>query len=194
MPKRLIGFFNQTINMEYFDVLNEEGNKTGVVKSRGEVHRDGDWHRAAHVWAIDSKRELLMQKRAPNKDSHPNKWDMAIGGHLLAGDDSITAAIREAKEELGLDLDKKDLEYLFAGKTQIILNDGKFINNSFSDTYLLKRDFDISEISFDKAEIVELKFISFLELEKLFHAKDSNLVPHDEEFRKLFEILHKRYG
>ncbi len=31
---------------EYFDILNEDGEKTGEVKSRKEVHTKGYWHKA----------------------------------------------------------------------------------------------------------------------------------------------------
>ena len=37
---------------ELFDVVDAGGNLTGIVKRRGDVHRDGDWHRAIHVWVI----------------------------------------------------------------------------------------------------------------------------------------------
>ena len=55
--------------MEYFDVLDENGNKTGKLKLRNEVHRDGDWHRGVHVWIINSFGELLLQRRSPNKEN-----------------------------------------------------------------------------------------------------------------------------
>lgn len=45
--------------MEYFEVLDEKGNKIGKVKLRSEVHRDGDWHKAVDVWIFNSKSELL---------------------------------------------------------------------------------------------------------------------------------------
>lgn len=34
---------------EYFDLLDENGNKTGETKLRNEVHRDGDWHKAVYM-------------------------------------------------------------------------------------------------------------------------------------------------
>lgn len=33
---------------ECFDILDENGNYTGITKLRKEVHRDGDWHKTAH--------------------------------------------------------------------------------------------------------------------------------------------------
>ena len=79
---------NQTTDPEeYFDILDEHGNKTDRIKPRSEVHRDGDWHRAVHIWIINNQGEILLQRRAPDKDTHPNFWDISVGGHLQAGDD-----------------------------------------------------------------------------------------------------------
>ena len=38
---------------EYFDVLDSNGHKTGRIKLRSEVHRDGDWHRAVNIWIVN---------------------------------------------------------------------------------------------------------------------------------------------
>jgi len=41
----------------------------GIGKARGEVHRDGDWHRSVHVWlASSAERSLLLQQRSETKD------------------------------------------------------------------------------------------------------------------------------
>jgi len=45
-----------------------------------------------------------LQKRSPFKDSHPNMWDISSAGHLTADDNSLSVAIREIKEELGVDI------------------------------------------------------------------------------------------
>ena len=50
------------MNKEYFDILDENGNKTGKTKLRSEVHRDGDWHKAVHIWIINNKGDILLQR------------------------------------------------------------------------------------------------------------------------------------
>ena len=42
----------------------------------------------------------------------PNMWDITAGGHVLAGEFGFQAAIREAKEELGIELDKNDMTFI----------------------------------------------------------------------------------
>jgi 8-oxo-dGTP diphosphatase len=100
------------MKMEYFDILDENGNKTGITKLRNEVHRDGDWHKAVHIWIINNKKEILLQRRCATKDSNPNMLDISCAGHLTAGDNSLDGAIRELKEELNLDVNKEDLEFI----------------------------------------------------------------------------------
>ena len=59
--------------MEYLDILDKSGNKTGEKKPRKEVHSKGYWHKGVHIWIINSNRELLVQRRSSNKDVYPNK-------------------------------------------------------------------------------------------------------------------------
>ncbi|RDX92899.1 Nudix hydrolase 3 [Mucuna pruriens] len=122
---------------ERLDVLTRTGHKTGVSKPRGDVHRDGDYHRAVHVWIFaESTQELLLQRRASCKDSWPDLWDISSAGHISAGDSSLTTARRELEEELGITLPKDAFEWIFVF-LQDVLNDGKFINNEFNDVYLV---------------------------------------------------------
>lgn len=63
--------------MEYLDVLDEQGNLTGIKKPRKQVHMDGDWHRTIHVWIVNEKGEILLQRRCATKDSFPNMLDVS---------------------------------------------------------------------------------------------------------------------
>ncbi|XP_061981335.1 nudix hydrolase 3-like isoform X2 [Populus nigra] len=102
------------VEEERLDVLNKTGQKTGISKPRGEVHRDGDYHRAVHVWIYsESTQELLLQRRADCKDSWPGRWDISSAGHISAGDSSLVSAQRELQEELGISLPKDAFEHIF---------------------------------------------------------------------------------
>jgi len=89
---------------EPFDVLRPDGTPTGQTKARALVHRDGDWHRAVHIWVagIDQGEPfLLFQRRNERKDTWPGRLDVAVGGHLRAGE-GIVEAFREIDEEIGI--------------------------------------------------------------------------------------------
>jgi isopentenyldiphosphate isomerase len=99
---------------ELFDVVTEDGLPTGVVKRRADVHRDGDWHRAIHVWVCgihDGQPFLLLNLRGPHKDTWPGRLDVTVGGHLAAGE-GVDQAFREIDEEIGIVADPANLHYL----------------------------------------------------------------------------------
>jgi len=83
---------------EILDVVDERGRHLGT-KRRGDVHRDGDWHLAFHLWVV-ARAGVLLQRRARAKSSWPGYLDASAAGHLLAGE-SVRDGVREADEELG---------------------------------------------------------------------------------------------
>lgn len=175
--------------MEQVDILDEKGNPTGEVKLKSEAHRDGDWHRAVHVWIVNTKGELLIQRRAAIKENHPNMWDIPSAGHVSAGETAITSAVRETEEELGLKLEEEDFEYLFTVTQKSVTNNGTFINNEFNDVYLVRRDVDITQLVLQEEEVAEVRFILWKELRNILDEEGGDFVRHPEEYKKLFEYL-----
>ena len=95
---------------EIFDTVDEQDKVTGQA-SRQEVHGNPSLiHRVVHVLVFNPKGELFLQKRSPRKDVHPGKWDTSVGGHVDAGESYEHAALREMREELGIQGTK--LEFL----------------------------------------------------------------------------------
>jgi isopentenyldiphosphate isomerase len=88
---------------EIFDVVNE---RDEVIdrKPRSEVHRLGLLHRAVHVLVFNARGETFLQKRSLTKDREPGKWDSSVSGHVDSGEDYDACAVRELREEIGLDV------------------------------------------------------------------------------------------
>jgi 8-oxo-dGTP diphosphatase len=89
--------------MELWDILDVTGNKTGRTIVRGQPLREGEYHIAVHIYIINNKKEFLIQKRSMKKDLWPGQWDVTAGA-VVSGEDSLTGAIREVEEELGITL------------------------------------------------------------------------------------------
>ncbi len=174
--------------VEFFDVLDEEGNKTGKIKSREEVHRDGDWHKSVHIWIVNDKGEVLLQKRSPNKDSHPNMWDISSAGHLVAGDDSVSGALREIKEELGVEVLPEQLS-LIGTRKKASKYTQTFVNNEFSDVYLLRWSLTLNQLHIQEEEVSAVKYVPLDEFRNMIHSGDKTLLMHGDEFKMLFEAL-----
>lgn len=179
------------MSTEYFDVVDASGKPTGKTKPRTQVHADGDWHRAVEVWIVNSKNEVLIQRRAKNKDSFPGKWDASCAGHISAGDDSPGTAIRELKEELGIEAAKHDLQYLFAARESHVTNRKTFLDNEIKDIYLLHMDIGAEELILQKEEVIAVEFIHFLDLKKMLKKSPGKFVPHNKTYQRLFDFLQK---
>lgn len=180
------------MSKEYFDLLDENGNKTGKIKLRTEVHRDGDWHKAVHIWIINNKGDVLLQRRCATKDSNPNMLDISSAGHLSAGDDSLTGAIRELKEELNLDVNKEELQFIKTLKRSSKYT-STFINNEFDDLYILRTVKTINDMKFQEDEISEIFFVPYKKFKEMVNNKQPDLLLHDEEFEILFELFDNEY-
>ena len=88
---------------EIFDVVNERDEVIGRAP-RKEVHACGLRHRAVHVLVFNARGEVFLQKRSMLKDTAKGKWDSSSSGHLDSGEDYDACAVRELREEIGLDL------------------------------------------------------------------------------------------
>lgn len=86
---------------EQFETFDDDGNPTGL-KPRSEVHRNGNWHRSAQLFLYTATGNLLVHKRAADKDLYADLWDHSIGEHLQPGEDYLAGALRGAQEEFGL--------------------------------------------------------------------------------------------
>lgn len=89
---------------EIFPVVDTAGRVVGKA-TRGECHSGSKLlHPVVHIHVFDSLGRLFLQKRPEWKDIQPGKWDTAVGGHVDYGEEVADAALREAREELSLDV------------------------------------------------------------------------------------------
>ncbi len=180
------------MSKEYFDILDENGNKTGKTKLRSEVHRDGDWHKAVHIWIINDKGDILLQRRCATKDSNPNMLDISSAGHLTAGDDSLSGAIRELKEELNIDIEPNELQFIKTIKRSSKYT-STFINNEFDDLYILRTTKSIDDMKYQEEEISEIFYVPYKEFKSMVNNRQPDLLRHDEEFEILFNLFDKEF-
>lgn len=89
--------------MEQWDLYNENRELTGQDHIRGEKLPDGCFHLVVHVWIKNSQGQYLISQRAANRPTFPLMWE-CVGGSVLKGETSLQGALREVKEEVGIDL------------------------------------------------------------------------------------------
>lgn len=165
---------------ELIDLLNEQGQIVGTV-DKAVAHRDGLWHRSVHVWVLNEKNEILMQKRCEQKKFFPNHWDVSFAGHIGAGETSSITAVREGEEELGIDLKESDLKFLFTIKEKFKWNNIQ--SNEFVDVYLMRTNLKVEDFKYQKEEVAEAKYFTLNEFFAQIH--NSDVFPHFEEYELL---------
>ena len=79
-----------------------------------------------HVWIRNSKGEYLIARRSANRTAFPLVWE-CVDGSVVKGEDSLQGALREAKEEVGVDLLPEKGQVIFTKTRKII--DGKIYND-----------------------------------------------------------------
>jgi isopentenyldiphosphate isomerase len=118
---------------EPLDVLDASGRPTGEVKPRADVHRDGDWHRAFHLWVLHPDGYVLLQRRSRSKDLAGGCVDVSVAGHLRAGE-TLQGVLREADEEIGLALRPGEVTFLETLRSERVYPDG-VVDREFQDVY-----------------------------------------------------------
>ena len=118
---------------EPLDVLDHAGQPAGAVKARAEVHRDGDWHRAFHLWVLHPDGYVLLQRRSPAKDLAGGCVDVSVAGHVRAGD-TLLDVLREADEEIGLELRPGAVTFLETLRSERSYPGG-VVDREFQDVY-----------------------------------------------------------
>lgn len=143
---------------EPFDIVTADGRPTGRVKPRGQIHRDGDWHRALHVWIAGTDRRgrpfLLFQQRGPDKDTWPGRYDVTVGGHLRAGE-TLEDTHREIEEEIGIA--PRDLTLIPLG-TRVCANEAAagIVDRELQEVFLLLDDRPLAAYRPNPAELAAL--------------------------------------
>lgn len=82
-----------------------------------EAHEKGCLHRAFSVFIFNTKGQMLLQKRALDKYHSAGLWTNTCCSHPRPGENTIDAAKRRLKEEMGIETDLK-AHTIFTYKTE----------------------------------------------------------------------------
>lgn len=179
---------------ELFDVLNENGEFTNKIAKREDCHKKGLWHKAVVVFIVSNdNQKILLQQRSSSKKLWPDLWDITAGGHVLSGELGYQAAIRETKEEIGIQLNKNDLEFI--GATTSENKKGDIINRHFNEYYVVHNDLDINTITLQKEEVQDIKWFDKTEMIRRVHNNYEGLTEKKGCFEyliKYFELIDKK--
>ncbi|RTE53160.1 NUDIX domain-containing protein [Arenibacter aquaticus] len=168
---------------ELIDVLDAQGNYTGESIMKSEAHRKGIYHPSIHVWLYTNNGEILIQQRAKGKDTHPGLWDVSVAGHIGAGEDITSSAIREVEEEIGLTVLPQDLHKIGVFEYSYQHNE-ELLDREFHHTFLSQLNVAVSELVMQEVEVDDLALISIATFkdELKNNAQTKKYVPYDPEY------------
>lgn len=166
--------------VELWQLYNEQGQALADEgASKDAVFSKGLLHGASHVWiwrVKDGQREVLLQQRASDKRTWPNRFDISAAGHIDLGEKPLDAAIRETVEEIGLNIGGDELKLFCVHRTYLKAENGA-IENEFQWLYSLELTSE-ADFTLQSTEVESLKWVSLAQ----FKAENmgEQYVPHGE--------------
>lgn len=151
--------------MEIWDLYNEKRELTGRDHIRGEKIPDGYYHMVVHVWIRNSKGEYLISQRSADRPDFPLMWE-CVGGSVIKGEDSLTGALRETKEEVGLTLSHQKGKTVFSVVGRVV-NGVKFAD--ILDVWLFEYD---GPVSLEQATTQEVAQVDWMTKDKVKELMD----------------------
>lgn len=142
--------------MAKWDLYNSNFENTGIIIDEGDKIEDGYYHSSTNSWIINSKKELLLIRKTLNYNLHyPGFWS-SIDSNVLSGECGIDSAIKSINDRIGINIEKKEIVE--------INKDLRDPYNYIYETYIIKKDIELSKIKFNDEIAVQAKWIDLKEL------------------------------
>lgn len=170
---------------EFWDIYDENRKKTGRFAER-DVYKlkKGEYHIVVTAIIINSKNEILITKRAPQK-SFALMWELT-GGSVKKGETSLEGIIREVNEEIGINFSKKEAIYLKTVRETKLCND-------FKDMWVFKKDIKLEDLVLQKEEVIDAKWV---DINKFLEGKnDKSIIPiidfDENDYKKVIDLKQR---
>ena len=170
--------------MELIEIVDKHGNFTGQIMDKEEAHDKNLLHNEVAIFIINDKKQVLLEKRSPNKRFNPNKYALCAG-HVDAYESLEEAALREIKEEVGLDISKNDL--IPFGEKETTIRDS---NSHITYFYYTKSNKSETDFTIQKEELSEVKWFDIDKVIKMIKSHDESITFKENRIH-IFEALKK---
>ena len=168
--------------MEYRDIYDQNKKRTGKVNAKDSPLLPGEYILVIGCWVIDHQGNIFVTKRSPEKRFAPNLWENT-GGHAMAGEDGPEAILRELMEETGISASREDLILIHEDQSE----------DSFSEEYVILKDFPLSDVILQEGETCDCAWISEEKWEAML--ENGEIAPSINEKiqpfkQKLLDVIH----
>ena len=154
---------------EVWDLYSENREYLGRDHIRGEQLPPDGFHLVVHVWIRNAKGEYLISQRSANRPRYPLMWE-CVGGSVIKGEDSLQGAIREVKEEVGIDIEPDKGQVLLTKVRKVM--EGKIVND-IVDVWLFGYD---GEVDLSNATTDEVAQVAWMSVEQIMNLHNQKLL------------------
>lgn len=168
--------------MEYVDIYTQDRQFTGRTKPKSEPLAAGEYILIAHLVIFDSHGNMLIQQRQKDKVDWPGYWDITSGGGAMAGETSQQAALRELREELGIEADLSHTRPVLTVHYPL----------GFDDYYILQQDIPLQALRIQQEEVMDVRWAGYEEIRLM--TRQGRFVKYKEGFIDLLFSLRKGRG
>ena len=179
--------------LEMLEVVDENDNIIGL-ETREKVHKEGLLHREIHVFFLTPKGEIIFQHRAKDKDTYPDKLDATVGGHVDPKMNYEDTAVKECKEETGVDIDTNKLLFLTKMRKKSFDQVTGMTNNTFRSQYAYLYEGSISDLQIEDGKATGFETRKIDDLSHLSEEEKSKFIQVliGEDMLKLFNIAKEK--
>ena len=136
------------------------------------IHKLGLLHSEVAAFIYTDTGKVVLQKRKSNKATYAGVWSIT-GGHVLSGETNEDAIIREIKEELNINVNKDEINFVTKYRSKKVKDN--IINNKFFNIYNVEiGESQFKEIKIQKEELEDIKLFSIDEIENILNRDDKH--------------------
>lgn len=165
--------------MDIWDIYNKYGQKTGRTVRKGTNLKPGEFHIVVEVWIRTSPGHYIIQKRSPNKKLFGGMWTCSVTGSILKGETPKEGLVREIREELGLEVNKRDLVYW------------RQLREERTIFYIYHLDYPatLPDMTLQSSEVADVRIVPIKEIRRM--VKDGSFV-RLRYYQEFFEFFKRR--
>jgi 8-oxo-dGTP pyrophosphatase MutT (NUDIX family) len=131
--------------------------KPGPLLPRDRIHREGHWHQMVHVHVVN-RSGLILQHRRDDHEFWPGLMDAAVVGHVEGAEEVVATAIRETREEIGLEIEAPDLTYF--GCFPSFHSRGDLLDLEILQVFLLRSETTLEDLTGSASEVAALEAVA----------------------------------
>jgi isopentenyl-diphosphate Delta-isomerase len=167
--------------MEFLSVVNDRDEVVGCAP-RETIIRNGLGFRTVGILIENELGEFLIHRRSKTKITAPGKWTISVYGAVQSGEDYLTAALRELKEEMGVAVPANALQELVHSN---FAQDGSY---EFARIYYLPYTKIVCP---DPAEIDEVIWVKREEIPQFLLTRDYEVT---DRFKDVWDRIDYHFG